>query len=389
LQQLIAQGWNVNTVDRNMSTALHWAAGSGHVDICKYLMQYAYVSQENENISDSNNPFQSKKFKHSRQCSFDVECGIKCGASLEGFDRSSHVMHEAESVTERKGPSETNIFSSPMLNWARKDGKTPLHWAARNGHIAVVDYFVKDINIDVDVPMKDHSTPLQLAVFGDQLECVQHMVFHLGADLYKVNDHMCDITHWAAMGGSKKVCEWLMKMSLNSLNTSNDSLGIQLLSTSDSYSDVCRKTYNAGIYGKIHVFKSAFLFDHVQREMQTPLHKAAAKKHFDLVVLIVLYLICQSKSACDCDKVTINSIFDSWKLKGLIIPIWLIPFFNVAEFCSIHSTFSFAVNVSQIKDTSGLTALDISIAQSVAHDHDSVKLLMILKNIADKKQPQN
>lgn len=39
LENLIKNGWNPLTHDRNGSNALHWASGQGNIDIVKYLVE--------------------------------------------------------------------------------------------------------------------------------------------------------------------------------------------------------------------------------------------------------------------------------------------------------------------------------------------------------------
>ena len=64
----------------------------------------------------------------------------------------------------------------------RRDGKTPLHWAARNGHSAVVCYLVDSLGVPVDSPTKDGSTPLHLAVYGGHIDTAKQLL-NRGADV--------------------------------------------------------------------------------------------------------------------------------------------------------------------------------------------------------------
>ena len=51
------------------------------------------------------------------------------------------------------------------MGYKEKDGRTAMHWAARNGKIEVMDYFLKS-GVDVNVFTKDGTTPLMLACYG-------------------------------------------------------------------------------------------------------------------------------------------------------------------------------------------------------------------------------
>lgn len=48
---------------------------------------------------------------------------------------------------------------SPKLSYKEKDGRTAMHWAARNGKIALVEYFLC-LGTDINIKTKDGTTPL-------------------------------------------------------------------------------------------------------------------------------------------------------------------------------------------------------------------------------------
>jgi ankyrin repeat protein len=121
---------------------------------------------------------------------------------------------------------------------ARADGKTPLHWAARNGHVSVIMCLVTEHGVPVDVPMKDGSTPLHMACFGGHVAAAACLV-DLGADLCVLNDWRCGCAHFAAMGGHVPLGDWLWRRGIT--------------------------------------------WDGVQKEGHTPFHKAAAKHNLNFL----------------------------------------------------------------------------------------------------------
>ncbi len=136
----------IETRDRNGSIAEHWAAGGGHLDCLKFIFELRsrYTSSLND-TSDS----------------------------------------------EKKN--------------RKRDGKTCLHYAARNGHDHIIDYLLKsspdDIrSIDnVDVQSNDGTTPLHLACYGGHSNTIKTLIMKYKADFHKVNEWGCGVGHWIAM----------------------------------------------------------------------------------------------------------------------------------------------------------------------------------------------
>eukprot|EP00947_MAST-08B_sp_MAST-8B-sp1_P003387 g3387.t1 len=76
-------------------------------------------------------------------------------------------------------------------------GRAPLHWAARNGHTAVVGALI-ELGSHVDVKAHGDVTPLQLAVWQAH-EATASCLVDKGADPRVVNAFGCSTAHWAAL----------------------------------------------------------------------------------------------------------------------------------------------------------------------------------------------
>ena len=91
----------------------------------------------------------------------------------------------------------------------RRDGKTPLHYAARNGRLACAKFLVQQsANNDdhhtimdvVNAGSGDGTTPLHLACFGGHLDMVRYLVEIAGDTVvHTANDWQCTAAHWASM----------------------------------------------------------------------------------------------------------------------------------------------------------------------------------------------
>ena len=138
----------LSTRDRNGSTPEHWAAGGGHVDCLKILLQ-------------------------------------------------SRDRLPTGSLT----PTDTSSEELPK-RIRRRDGKTCLHYAARNGKVECLRYLLEEREHSVDSRSGDGTTPLHLACFGACPHAVQYLI-DKGADIFAINDWSCSAAHWTAMSQSQ------------------------------------------------------------------------------------------------------------------------------------------------------------------------------------------
>ncbi len=157
----------INVKDRNGSIADHWCAGNGHLDCLKYILELRHLYNNND-LTRKN-------------------------------DSVSHV-HE----NKRR----------------KRDGKTCLHYAARNGHDHIIDYLLDTTptttstsssstttttthnhhqRFEVDTISNDSTTPLHLACYGGHASTIKLLITKYHADLLKVNSWKCGIGHWLAM----------------------------------------------------------------------------------------------------------------------------------------------------------------------------------------------
>lgn len=142
----------LNTTDRHNSKAEHWAAGGGHLDCLTFLHQ-------------------------------------------------ERTLAEANAATaNHKSPPQSTTASSRKVR--RRDGKTSLHYAARNGHIPCIQFLLKETTTDgckVDEPSGDGTTPLHMACYGGQYEAAKYLIDECGASPLQQNDWGCSCAHFVAM----------------------------------------------------------------------------------------------------------------------------------------------------------------------------------------------
>lgn len=174
-------GQLLSTCDRHKSTAEQWAAGGGHLECLQYLIKLS-----DEQTADV--PPVSKKLK------------IR-----------------------------------------RREGKSSLHYACRNGRLNCVKYLVNEHKCNINVPSGDGTTPLHLACFGGHQHVVEYLIAN-EANPKATNDWNCSAAHWVAMSKSKE---------------------------KDALWGICNLLKRQG----------SEVFAEKQNQGHTPLHKAAQKKN--------------------------------------------------------------------------------------------------------------
>jgi len=105
LKRLVVEGWDVCSVDRNGCNALHWAAGGGFLDVCRFLIDTCKLDV---------NELRGKKGML-KSC---------CNLCIPSHSSNSSYLHFYISV---------HVILFTGMN------RHCLHWAARNGHIDVMN----------------------------------------------------------------------------------------------------------------------------------------------------------------------------------------------------------------------------------------------------------
>lgn len=132
--------------DKNGSTLLHWAAGSGQLSIIQYLV----ASNKNNN----NKPYLDPNVQQNGKSSFKY--------------------------------------------------RTPLHWSARNNHIEAVRFLVESCKANVDSRTDDGTTPFMLASWMSNLEVMRYLHESGKCDVHAFNQYGCSAVLWSSQGPNTK-----------------------------------------------------------------------------------------------------------------------------------------------------------------------------------------
>jgi ankyrin repeat protein len=152
--------------DKKGSTPLHYAAGNGHLEVCRFLLLKA--SAETEHSSPKRN---------SRNA---ASCAIRSNSSRTSSNNSDATA--------------SSYANTPNLT----QGRTALHWAARNGHLSVCKIMVEEFGADPDPLARGGVTPLQLAVWRGHVDICLWLSEKGTANKHFVNGWGCTVHHWLA-----------------------------------------------------------------------------------------------------------------------------------------------------------------------------------------------
>ena len=98
-----------------------------------------------------------------------------------------------------------------MKNYA---GETPFHIAAREGKLTILEFYLKNYEINIDVKTKDGWTPFHYASFNGYTTTMEYLIKN-GADINMVDKFNRTALHWAARFENGQTVDKLLKLKIN------------------------------------------------------------------------------------------------------------------------------------------------------------------------------
>ncbi|XP_059488485.1 uncharacterized protein LOC132204174 isoform X2 [Neocloeon triangulifer] len=152
-------GFGVEKKGKQGKTALHWAAQKGHIAVTKFLLSKgADVNVRND---DNDTPLTlAARFSNEEMCRLLVDSGANLSAVDNDGNDALHLACLDGKLDNVQYLVGLNGFS---VGKKGKQGKTALHLAAQNGHIALAEFLLSkeaDVNTRDDI----YETPLTVAI---------------------------------------------------------------------------------------------------------------------------------------------------------------------------------------------------------------------------------
>ncbi|CAL52747.1 Ankyrin repeat [Ostreococcus tauri] len=183
LRVLVRDGWDptsTSAVDRHGSNALLWAAGGGHVECVKFLIE---------------------------SCGMDPEKAVQNG-------RRSYAGRSALHWAARNGHIDVvkYLLSRGVdVDSKTSDGSTAFAWACWQGHINVMRYLVEQARCDY---LHRNAYGCNCACWSAMgpggVECCEYLR-SLGVEFNLINANGHSALHKASQRGNREVCEWLLE----------------------------------------------------------------------------------------------------------------------------------------------------------------------------------
>ena len=176
LRSLVVDGWNaLQVADRHGSSALHYAAGSGRLDVCMYLVDEVGVPATQTQPKDGR-------------------------TALHWAARNGHVS-----------VCEWLLDKGVDADVGTRDGTRPLHWAVWQGHLDVCELLLRG-KADLHSRNAYGCNAIQWAAQSDGSDglVVCRWLLGKGLDVGVLNCNGHSALHKAAVKGQARVCEWLL-----------------------------------------------------------------------------------------------------------------------------------------------------------------------------------
>ena len=162
-------------------------------------MESETCKEENENdiIIDAAKNGKLELIKSfSSQTIRNAKCGVGCTAlHWAAGSNQIHIVHYLLSTLQQYGPIFTNVDVQVESKLAK--GRTPLHYACRNGHLETVKVLIETYYANPNAKARQGVTPFQLAIWQNHLNVCMYLVDKCGVrPCDDVNDFGCGAIHW-------------------------------------------------------------------------------------------------------------------------------------------------------------------------------------------------
>ncbi|XP_066129811.1 ankyrin repeat and death domain-containing protein 1A [Saccopteryx bilineata] len=304
MKELIGRRVNVRARNHVGRVALHWAAGAGHEQAVRLLLEHE-AAVDDEDAFGMNALLLSAWFGHLRILQILVNSGAKihcenkdgltllhCAAQKGHVPVLAFIMEDLEDVAldhaDKLGRTAFHraaehgqldaldflVGSGCDHSVKDKEGNTALHLAAGRGHLAVLQQLV-DIGLDLEERNAEGLSALHAAAEGLHPDCVR-LLLDAGSSVNALNQKKQSCLHYAAVGGSEDVARALIH-SGGCTNVADHGASPMHLAVRYNFPTLVQLLIDAGSD-----------LDATDNRQQTPLHLAAEHAWQDIAEMLLV-----------------------------------------------------------------------------------------------------
>uniref|UniRef100_A0A8C8VPM5 Ankyrin 1 n=1 Tax=Pelusios castaneus TaxID=367368 RepID=A0A8C8VPM5_9SAUR len=279
VRELVNYGANVNAQSQKGFTPLYMAAQENHLEVVKFLLERG--ANQNVATEDGFTPLAvALQQGHENVVAHLINYGTKGKVRLPALHIAARNDDTRTAAVLLQNDPNADVLSKVPTSSARHgisrtpDELTPLHCAARNGHMRIAEILL-DHGAPIQAKTKNGLSPIHMAAQGDHLDCVK-LLLQYNAEIDDITlDHLTPL-HVAAHCGHHRVAKLLLdqgaKPSARALN------GFTPLHIA------CKKNH---IRVMELLLKTGASIDAVTESGLTPLHVAAFMGHLSIVKILL------------------------------------------------------------------------------------------------------
>ncbi|XP_038938402.1 ankyrin repeat and death domain-containing protein 1A isoform X3 [Rattus norvegicus] len=272
MKELLGKRVNIRARNHVGRVALHWAAGGGHEQAVRLLLEHGAAVDDVDSFGMTA-LLLSAWFGHLQIVQILVNAGARvhweskdgltllhCAAQKGHMPVLAFIMEDLEDVA---------------LDHADKLGRTAFHRAAEHGQLDALDFLVGS-GCDHSVKDKDGNTALHLAASQGHMDVLQRLV-DIGLDLEEQNTEGLTALHAAAEGIHADCVVFLLSAGSNVNALTQKGLSCFHYAARSGSEDMSRALVKAG--GRTDV---------ADKRQQTPLHLAAEHAWQDVAEMLLI-----------------------------------------------------------------------------------------------------
>jgi len=316
VREFVENGGEVDQPNREDQTPLLVAAGGGHYNVAKYLLEHdanttvvdragwSALHHAAQNGNEATVELLLKggeKYEKEIAISPNLESGADrspLGVALSAGNLAAAVhLVDANADCHWKDQLDRSLAffcvqhlvcikflmaNNVAIDQPDMQGTSPLHVAAEEGNTAVMDYLINRVKVNPVIPDVDGDTPFHAAARAGKLEAMKFLNLTCGGrhgaldDTFGYND--ATAVHLAAMNGHTDVVAYLINSGVADINAQDaDGRTALACACADGAQDVVQLMVSEGAEMDIEDM------DHY-----TPLHHAALNGHDEIVKFLLV-----------------------------------------------------------------------------------------------------